>query len=71
MVWVLVDYMLFDWVFGQFYDIYCDDVLVFIKKKIKSCQMYVVVEFDEVVVLVILGVKVVDLMVLFKSSLEG
>ncbi|MAF03281.1 MULTISPECIES: Ku protein [unclassified Herbaspirillum] len=67
----LVDHMSSDWEPGQFHDTYRDDVLALIKKKIKSRQTHAVAEPDEAAAPATSGAKVVDLMALLKSSLEG
>ncbi|HZG18783.1 MAG TPA: Ku protein [Herbaspirillum sp.] len=67
----LVEHMSSDWEPEQFHDTYRDDVLALIKKKIKSRQTHEVAEPDEAAAPASSGAKVVDLMALLKSSLEG
>ncbi|WDZ98293.1 Ku protein [Herbaspirillum sp. WKF16] len=67
----LVEHMSADWAPGQFRDTYRDDVLALIKKKIKSRQTHEVAEPDEHAAAPAGAGKVVDLMALLKSSLEG
>jgi DNA end-binding protein Ku len=67
----LVDHMSSDWEPEQFHDTYRDDVLTLIQKKIKSRQTHAVAEPDEAAAPASSGAKVVDLMALLKSSLEG
>ncbi|WP_338073380.1 Ku protein [Herbaspirillum frisingense] len=67
----LVDHMSAEWEPEQFHDTYRDDVLGLIKKKIKSRQTHEVAEPDEAAAPASSGAKVVDLMALLKSSLDG
>lgn len=67
----LVEHMSAEWEPEQFHDTYRDDVLALIQKKIKSRQTHEVAEPDEAAAPASSGAKVVDLMALLKSSLEG
>lgn len=67
----LVEHMSADWEPEQFRDTYRDDVLKLIQKKIKSRQVHAVAEPEEQAAAPSGGAKVVDLMALLKSSLEG
>ena len=67
----LVEHMSAQWEPEQFHDTYRDDVLALIQKKIKSRQTHEVAEPDEAAAPASSGAKVVDLMALLKSSLEG
>lgn len=67
----LVDHMSAEWAPEQFHDSYRDDVLALIRKKIKSRQTHEVAEPDEAAAPTSSGAKVVDLMALLKSSLDG
>ncbi|NUU02705.1 Ku protein [Herbaspirillum robiniae] len=67
----LVAHMSADWAPEQFRDTYRDDVLALINKKIKSRQTHEVAEPDDREVAPVGSGKVVDLMALLKSSLEG
>lgn len=67
----LVEHMSSGWEPEQFHDTYRDDVLALIQKKIKSRQTHEVALPDEVAGPASSGAKVVDLMALLKSSLEG
>ncbi|MBP0597229.1 Ku protein [Herbaspirillum sp. LeCh32-8] len=67
----LVEHMSADWAPAQFRDTYRDDVLALINKKIKSRQTHAVAEPDEQAAAPTGSGKVVDLMALLKSSLEG
>lgn len=67
----LVEHMSAQWEPEQFHDTYRDDVLALIQKKTKSRQTHEVAEPDEAAAPASSGAKVVDLMALLKSSLEG
>lgn len=68
----LVKHMSSDWDPEQFHDTYRDDVLALIQKKIKSGQTHEMAEADDAGTSRAAGSgKVVDLMALLKSSLEG
>lgn len=67
----LVEHMSADWAPGQFHDTYRDDVLALVNKKIKSRQTHEVSEPEEAAAAPSGGGKVIDLMALLKSSLQG
>jgi len=67
----LVEHMSADWMPEKYRDTYRDDVLALINKKIKSHQTHEVAEPDEQETGRPREGKVVDLMALLKSSLEG
>ncbi|WP_288393529.1 Ku protein [uncultured Herbaspirillum sp.] len=67
----LVEHMSTEWAPEQFHDSYRDDVLALIQNKIKRRQTHEVAQPEEAAAAAGSGAKVVDLMALLKSSLEG